>query len=90
MTHIKDIHSVTYNGSDLDFVAVTAFEMDDTQFKYRCSCKKGYHVHGNGGDPFTNRVEYRSSHCAVLRELGQPRHSEIHITDQTERKLSKQ
>ena len=36
---------------DLNFVAVNAFEMTDTQFKYRCSCKKGFHVHGNGGDP---------------------------------------
>ena len=29
-----------------------AYEMDKTQFKYR-------------GDPHTNRVEYRSSHCPV-------------------------
>ena len=44
-----------------------AYEMDKTQFKYRCLCKKGYHAHGNGGDPHTNRVEYRSSHCPVYR-----------------------
>ena len=24
-----------------------AYEMDKTQFKYRCPCKKGYHAHGN-------------------------------------------
>jgi len=42
-----------------------AYEMDKTQFKYRCPCKKGYHAHGNGGDPDTNRVEHRSSHCAM-------------------------
>ena len=42
-----------------------AYEMDKTQFKYRCPCKKGYHAHGNGGDPHTNRVEHRSSHCAM-------------------------
>ena len=27
--------------------------------------KKGFHAHGNGGDPHTNRVEHRSSHCAM-------------------------
>ena len=44
-----------------------AYEMDDTQFKYRCSCKKGYHTHGNGGDADTNRVEIRSSHCPLYQ-----------------------
>ena len=29
-----------------------AYEMDKTQFKYRCPCKKGYHAHGNGAFGF--------------------------------------
>eukprot|EP01044_Picomonas_judraskeda_P001854 COSAG03_NODE_119_length_12315_cov_126.503847_5_plen_89_part_00 len=87
MTTLNDIDAVTYHGSDLDFVMVDAFEMTDTQFKYRCFCTKGYHVHGNGGDPFTNRVEYRSSHCPSRNQ--QSKHLEIHITDRTERKLTK-
>ena len=48
------VETITYHGSDLDFVLVHAYEMTDTQFKYKCSCKKGFHCHGNGGDPFTN------------------------------------
>ena len=71
---------MTYHGSDLDFTAAHAYEMTDTQFKYRCLCKKGFHCHGNGGDPLTNRVEYRSSHC-------QSEDLEIHIDDRTVRKL---
>ena len=63
-------------------IDVQAFEMDDTQFKYRCSCKKGFHAHGNGGDPFANRVEHRSSHCPNFK--GDVR---IFITDHTTRKL---
>ena len=59
-----------------------AYEMDKTQFKYRCPCKKGYHAHGNGGDPHTNRVEYRSSHC---REYGGD--IRIAITEETPRAL---
>ena len=31
-----------------------AYEMDKTQIKNRCLCKKGYHAHGNGGDPGEN------------------------------------
>ena len=31
-------------------IDVQAFEMTDTTFKYRCNCKKGFHLHGNGGD----------------------------------------
>ena len=76
-----------YHMTNLDFVATEvkqAFEMTDTTFKYRCLCKKGFHVHGNGGDPFTNRVEYRSSHCQRSKE---PVELEIHITDETARKL---
>ena len=63
-------------------IDVQAFEMTDTTFKYRCKCKKGFHIHGNGGDPFTNRVEHRSSHCPEFE--GDVR---IHITDNTMRKL---
>ncbi len=76
------VGATTYHGSDLDFVAVQAFEMTDTTFKYKCPCKKGFHIHGNGGDPFTNRVEYRTSHCQF-----QSCNVEIHITDKTTRKL---
>ena len=72
--------------TDLDFVAVHAFEMTDTSFKYKCPCKKGFHTHGNGGDPFSNRVEYRSSHCQRSKESAE---LEIHITDDTIRKLRK-
>ena len=63
---------------------IEAFEMTDTQFKYRCNCKKGFHLHGNGGDPFTNRVEHRSSHCPEFDgEVN------IHITDNTTRNCGK-
>ena len=63
-------------------IDVQAFEMTDTTFKYRCKCKKGFHLHGNGGDPFSNRVESRSSHCPEFDgEVN------IHITDNTTRKL---
>ena len=80
------LETITYHGTDSDFVAVQAFEMTDTTFKYKCPCKKGFHIHGNGGDPFTNRVEYRSSHCERSKE---PVELEIHITDDTIRKLRK-
>ena len=76
-----------YHMPDLDFVLVHAYEMTDTQFKYKCPCKKGFHCHGNGGDPFTNRIEYRSSHC--LRS-SQSIDLEILIDDRTTRKLKKQ
>ena len=69
----------------LDFEFVHAYEMNDTQLKYRCKCKKGYHVHGNGGDPLTNRVEYRASHCPHRLS----KNLEIHITDKTIRNLRK-
>ena len=52
-----------YAVSEID---VQAFEMTNTTFKYRCKCKKGFHVHGNGGDPFSNRVESRSCHCQAF------------------------
>ncbi len=78
------VETITFH---LDFVAVLAYEMTDTTFKYKCPCKKGFHIHGNGGDPFTNRVEYRTSHCQRSKE---PVELEIHITDQTTRKLKKQ
>ena len=61
---------------------VIAYEMTDTQFKYKCQCKHRPHIHGNSGDPLKNRCEYRSSHC--------PRDDRevcIHITDKTVRRL---
>jgi predicted SprT family Zn-dependent metalloprotease len=63
-------------------IHVHAFEMSDTQFKYKCACRLKFHRHGNGGDPLTNRQEYRSGHC-----LAQPGELCIHITDKTIRKL---
>jgi len=79
--------TMTYHGSDLKFTAIHAYEMTDTQFKYKCSCKKGFHCHGNGGDPFSNRIEYRSSHC---ERAPQSIDLEIRIDDRTVRKLKKQ
>ena len=79
-----------YHMPDLDFVLVHAYEMTDTVFKYRCPCKKGFHIHGNGGDPFTNRIEYRSSHCIAQHKSPQSVDLEIVIDDKTERKLKKQ
>ena len=76
-----------YHMPDLNFEIVHAYEMTDTVFKYRCPCKKGFHIHGNGGDPFHNRIEYRSSHC--LRS-SQSIDLEILIDDRTVRKLKKQ
>ena len=89
------VETITFHMTNLDFVATEvkhAFEMTDTTFKYKCPCKKGFHVHGNGGDPFTNRVEYRSSHCQFQSCIAQqkskePVELEIHITDETARKL---
>ena len=82
------VETITYQViEDTDFIATEvthAVEMTDTTFKYKCPCKKGFHVHGNGGDPFTNRVEYRTSHCQRSKE---PVELEIHITDKTTRKL---
>ena len=76
-----------YHMTDLDFLVVHACEMTDTQFKYKCSCKKGFHCHGNGDDPFTNRTEYRTSHCL---KSSQSIDLEILIDDRTVRKLKKQ
>jgi hypothetical protein len=81
------VETVTYHGPELDFVLVHAYEMTDTVFKYKCPCKKGYHVHGNGGDPFTNRREFRSTHCQRSPESVD---LEILIDDRTTRKLKKQ
>ena len=64
-------------------IHVHAYEMSDTQFKYKCACRLKFHRHGNGGDPHTNRQEYRSSHC--LSKAGELC---IHITDTTTRKLN--
>ena len=69
----------------VEVIDVDACEMTDTQFKYPCKCKKGFHVHGNGGDPWTNRVEDRTSHCQGIHK---GREMRIHITDSnTIRKL---
>ena len=84
------VETITYHGSDLDFVLVHAYEMTDTTFKYKCSCKKGFHIHGNGGDPFTNRIEYRSSHSIAQQSSPQSIDLEIMIDDRTVRKLKKQ
>ena len=67
---------------DVVYRHVHAYEMTDTQFKYKCSCKHRRHIHGNSGNPLKNRREYRSSHC--------PRDDRevcIHITDKTIRRL---
>ena len=85
------VETITFHMTNLDFVATEvkhAFEMTDTTFKYKCPCKKGFHVHGNGGDPFTNRVEYRSSHCIAQQKSKESVELEIHITDDTIRKLT--
>ena len=50
---------------------VRATLMTDTRFRYRCTCHKGYHTHGNGGDALSNRTEHRSSHCAAKRHIWQ-------------------
>jgi len=46
-----------------DLVEVHAYEMSDRQFRYKCCCKQGFHSHGNGGDPCSNRLEFRTTHC---------------------------
>ena len=60
-------------------------QITETTFRYPCSCKRGFHIHGSNGD-LSNREEYRSSHC----------HSAVHkydgpvcivIDDDTERVL---
>ena len=76
------IHFTIHSQTDDEVKHVHAYEMTDTQFRYRCSCKRGYHWHGNGGDPFKNRREFRSSHCSKDdRELC------IHIDERTTRTL---
>jgi len=81
-----------YHMPDLNFEVVHAYEMTDAVFKYKCACKKGFHIHGNGGDPFTNRIEYRSSHCIAQPNERSPQQVdlEILIDDRTTRKLKKQ
>ena len=74
MSEFKDEHD--------DYCHVTAFEMTDAVFKYRCQCKRGWHSHGNGGDT-SNRTEYRVAHC--LKHAG--KQMAIHITDETVRKI---
>ena len=56
--------------------------MTDTQFSYQCLMCSKRHWHGNGGDPITNRVECRGSHCKAVHQ-----DVKIYITDETVRKL---
>ena len=52
MSNFQDNPSVGNPNNKIDGENETplkwAYEMDKTQFKYRCPCKKGYHAHGNG------------------------------------------
>jgi len=75
------IEFTVYQPSD-EIKHVHACEMTDKQFKYRCKCRDRFHIHGNGGDPHTNRCEYRSSHCTK-----DDREVCIHIDERTNRKL---
>ena len=77
------IHFTIHQQAD-DVKHVHAYEMTDTQFRYRCSCKRGYHWHGNGGDPHKNRREFRSSHCETSKD---DRELCIHIDERTTRTL---
>ena len=55
MSNFQDNPSVGNPNNKIDGENETpfkwAYEMDKTQFKYRCPCKKGYHAHGNGVAP---------------------------------------
>ena len=57
MSNFQDNPSVGNPNNKIDGENETplkwAYEMDKTQFKYRCPCKKGYHAHGNGGESAT-------------------------------------
>jgi hypothetical protein len=66
-------------------IHVEACEMSLKQFKYRCpfKCQEKFHFHGNGGDPHTNRLEYRATHCLNAP----PCEIVIAITSNTKRKL---
>ena len=81
MSNFLDNPSVADPINQTDMLFKWAYEMNDTQFKYRCTCKRGYHAHGNGGDADTNRVEIRSSHCPLYQ--GDVR---ISITEETVRR----
>ena len=70
-----------YNEEDL--IEVHAYEMSDRCFRYKCCCKQGFHSHGNGGDPFNNRLEFRTTHCS----LSPGQEMCIVIDDKTIRKL---
>ena len=65
---------------------VEACEMNFKQFKYRCpyGCKQTFHLHGNCGDPDTNRVEHRICHCS---KSDGPTMVAVHITANTKRKI---
>lgn len=70
-------------------IEVTACEMNDVHFRYKCpfGCRSRFHKHGNCGDTETDRIEYRLLHCDKI-----PSGSEmmaIHITEDTPRKLRK-
>ena len=42
---------------------VHATQITETTFRYPCSCKRGFHIHGSNGD-LSNREEHRSCHCS--------------------------
>ena len=71
-------------------INVDACEMNNKQFKYRCSfgCSQKYHVHGNCGDYETNRVEHRISHCHASKAPTVSAMIAVHITKNTVRKLT--
>jgi len=61
-----------------------AYEIDAYQFYYSCpDCKRGFHVHGNCKDWWTNRTESRSSHCS--KKLLGSGDIEVVINDSTKR-----
>ena len=61
---------------------VQAYEITSAIVKYRCQCKRGFHIHGSAGD-LSNRVEERVSHCHLYPDVP----VRIHITDATIRKI---
>ena len=64
---------------------VHATQITETTFRYPCSCKRGFHIHGSNGD-LSNREEHRSCHCySALHKYDGP--VCIVIDDDTERVL---
>ena len=77
MSNFQDNPSVGNPNNKIDGENETplkwAYEMDKTQFKYRCPCKKGYHAHGNGGDPTPHTPLGRQSRYALILSAHQCR-----------------